>query len=84
MSIRLLFYAGIREALGRPAESLALPPGVNTLAKLRDHLSARGEPWLALSSTRSLRFAINQAMAGADAPIAAGDEIAVFPPLSGG
>ncbi len=84
MTLRLLFFAGVREALGRSAETVVVPPGVDTVAALRDHLAARGEPWSALGSERRLRFAVNRAMAAADTPLSDGDEVAVFPPVTGG
>ena len=51
---------------------------------LRDHLAARGGPWSALSTTKNLRVAVNQQMVGLDAAVKAGDEIAFFPPVTGG
>ena len=82
--IQVLYFAGLRERLGTPGESLPLPPGVATVAQLRDHLAARGEPWQALARMGNLRMAVNQDMAGADAPVADGDEVAFFPPVTGG
>jgi molybdopterin synthase sulfur carrier subunit len=51
---------------------------------LRDLLAARGEPWSALATTRNLRVAVNQQMVGFDAAVKAGDEVAFFPPVTGG
>ena len=84
MSVKILYFAGLREALGQSGESLALPAGVQTVGALRDHLAARGEPWQALVSMRNLRYAVNQAMVGAEAALAEGDEVAFFPPVTGG
>ena len=84
MSIRILYFASLREALGQGSEELALPAGIATLEGLRSHLAARGEPWAALARTKNLRAAINQSMAGAQAPVKDGDEIAFFPPVTGG
>lgn len=84
MQVRLLYFADAREALGRAEERLELPPGVATVGALREHLCARGGPW-ALLGRRGTRYAVNRALApGADAPIRDGDEIAVFPAMSGG
>ena len=47
-------------------------------------LVARGEPWPALAATKNLRVAVNQQMVGFDAAIKAGDEVAFFPPVTGG
>ncbi len=82
--IKLLYFAGLREALGVPAEALALPAGVDTVGTLRAHLAARGGSWQVFATSRSLRAAVNQAMAGMEAPVGSGDEVAFFPPVTGG
>ena len=82
--ITVLYFAGLRERLGTAQESLPLPPGIATVAQLRDHLAARGEPWQALAQMSNLRAAVNQDMATADAAIKDGDEVAFFPPVTGG
>jgi len=84
MTVKVLYFASLREALGRPAEDLALPAGVATVGALRAHLAARGENWQALGEGRNVRAAVNQRMVGADATVASGDEIAFFPPVTGG
>ena len=84
MNVRILFFAGLREALGTGSESLALPDGVGSVGALRDLLAARGEPWAALATTKNLRAAVNQQMVGLDAPLRPGDEVAFFPPVTGG
>ncbi len=82
--IRLLYFAGVREKIGRGAEEVALPDGVGHVAGLVDHLVARGEPWTALAECRNLRVAVNQTLVGNDAPVRDRDEIAFFPPVTGG
>lgn len=84
MTVKVLFFAGLREALGSGAESLPLPPGVATAGALRDHLAARGQAWAALASMKNLRVAVNQQMVGLDAAVKDGDEVAFFPPVTGG
>ena len=84
MSIKILYFASLRETLGCAEETLELPPGVGTVAALRNHLAARGAAWAALETHRNLRFAVNHKVTGADAPLAAGDEVAFFPPVTGG
>ena len=84
MSVNILFFAGLREALGTGSESLALPQGVTTAGALRDHLAARGEAWAALATMKNLRVAVNRQMVGLDAAVNSGDEVAFFPPVTGG
>ena len=84
MMVKILFFAGLREALGRGSESLELPAGAVTVGALRDTLVARGEAWAALAATKNLRVAVNQQMVGFDAAVKSGDEIAFFPPVTGG
>ena len=81
--IRVLFFAHLREALGA-GESLELGQGVDTVARLRDLLAARGDSWLTLAKTKNLRAAVNQTMVGFDTTIKDGDEVAFFPPVTGG
>ena len=82
MSVKVLYFASLKEALGIGSETLELPAGVNTVGGLRDWLASHGRDQLA--SARNLRCAVNQDMAGPDAVIRDGDEVAFFPPVTGG
>ena len=83
--ITLLYFARLRETLGIGKEQLALPAGVNTLRALRVHLAQRGEVWAReMAEGRNLRAAVNQTVAAVDAPVTDGDEVAFFPPVTGG
>jgi len=82
VSVKVLYFAGLKEALGMAGESVELPAGVTTVGALRDWLVAQGREKLA--SAKNLRCAVNQDMAGLDAPVREGDEIAFFPPVTGG
>jgi molybdopterin synthase sulfur carrier subunit len=84
MDIRLMYFASLRESLGQREEQLSLPAGVVTVGALRAHLAARGETWQRLAPGHNVRAAVNQTMAGDEAAIAAGDEVAFFPPVTGG
>lgn len=84
MSVKLLFFASLRERIGAGAEDLELPQGIDTVAALRAHLASRGEGWSALAEGRNLRAAVNHAMARGDTPVRDGDEVAFFPPVTGG
>ena len=85
MKVTVLFFAALREQLGHPREELELPAGVATVGALRDHLRTRGEPWAnVFAPNRPVRAAVNQDMVQPAASIKAGDEIAFFPPVTGG
>ena len=81
----MLYFAGLREKLGSAGEDLDLPTGVSSVEALRAHLAARGEAWRSALEVRSaLRVAVNQEMAHAATPVRPGDEVAFFPPVTGG
>lgn len=83
--ITVLYFARLREALGTGSEEIALPQSVSTLEGLRGLLVARGGAWSEeLATTRRLRAAVNQTVADGDTAIADGDEVAFFPPVTGG
>jgi molybdopterin synthase sulfur carrier subunit len=83
MKIRLLYFAAIREALGRDAETLETQAA--TLAGLRDELIARGGPYAAaLARGKAVRAALDQVMQSEDAALREGAEVAFFPPVTGG
>jgi molybdopterin synthase sulfur carrier subunit len=85
MQVTVLFFAGLREALGVSRESCKLPPGVGTPAQVRAWLRERGGTWAtALAEGRNVRTAVDQAMVPADAPLRDGAELAFFPPVTGG
>jgi len=84
MNIRLLFFASLREKLGVSAEDLALPGEVDTVGKLREFLARRGNDWVSITGDVRLRAAVNQRMAEAATPVRDGDEVAFFPPVTGG
>lgn len=85
MKVKVLYFAALREQLGTSAEEIELPPEVGTVAGLRAHLMARGGAWqAALAEGKLLRMAVNQDMARATSAIKRGDEIAFFPPVTGG
>lgn len=85
MKVKVLYFASVREKLGTGAEELDLPAGVATIASLRSHLRTRGGAWAdAMAEGKLLRAAVNQDMVQPAAAINAGDEIAFFPPVTGG
>ncbi|MEK6592593.1 MAG: molybdopterin converting factor subunit 1 [Pseudomonadota bacterium] len=83
--ITVLYFARLREALGTGSEQMALPAGVNNLEDLRASLATRGGAWAQeLAQGQSIRAAVNQDIAQDDTRVADGDEIAFFPPVTGG
>jgi sulfur-carrier protein len=81
--VNVLYFASLREAVGMGGESLELPPGVATVDAARALLVARGGPWAALTRP-TVRSAVNQSLVAGGAPLAEGDELAFFPPVTGG
>ena len=85
MKVKVLYFASVREKLGKDAEEIELPAGVATVASLRSHLRSRGGAWSeALAESRLLRTAVNQDMVQPTAAVKSGDEVAFFPPVTGG
>jgi sulfur-carrier protein len=83
--LRILYFAWLRERVGTAEEEVELPADIATVADLIAWLRARGPGFaVAFASTRTIRCAVNQSFAGPDAPVAAGDEVAFFPPVTGG
>ncbi|MDI6749454.1 MAG: molybdopterin converting factor subunit 1 [Pseudomonadota bacterium] len=81
MTLKVLYFASVSEAIGLTAETIDLPPGCATVGALRQKL---GERHGALLTTKNLRAAVNRQMCGWDTAISDGDEIAFFPPVTGG
>jgi molybdopterin synthase sulfur carrier subunit len=85
VKVKVLFFASLREQLGTSAEEVQLPADVSTVGGLRSHLMSRGGAWQTVFADRKLvRIAVNQDMAQPSAALKAGDEVAFFPPVTGG
>lgn len=83
--VTLLYFANLRESLGASREVVPLPAGTATVDRLVDHLRSRGTHWSeAFAPGRPWRVAVNQQMADAATPVKPGDEVAFFPPVTGG
>ena len=82
MNVTLLYFAVVRELVGKDEERVVLPPGVATVAALAAHLPTM-HPALD-RRLRYVRFARNEELAQDTDPIAEGDVIALIPPVAGG
>ncbi|WP_295400113.1 molybdopterin converting factor subunit 1 [uncultured Thiocystis sp.] len=83
--IKILYFARLRERLGCQEERLDLPAGVGTIADLLAHLRARGGLWAeALGEGERFMSAVNQEIVQPGTSIRDGDEVAFFPPVTGG
>jgi molybdopterin synthase sulfur carrier subunit len=84
-AVTILYFARLKEAFGRGSERLALPSSVATVGALREFLRARGGAWeVELAATKPVRVAVNQEMVAPLTPLNPGDEVAFFPPVTGG
>lgn len=83
--LTILYFAWLRERTGVSQEEIALPDGVRTVSALVDHLSGRSPGHAtAFQNRRTVRAAVNQEFADLSEPIQPGDEVAFFPPVTGG
>ncbi len=83
--MRVLYFAWVRSQIGKPAEEFAKPAGVETVGDLILWLTTRGAGYAAaFAKPAAIRAAINQDYVRHDHPIGADDEIALFPPVTGG
>ena len=83
--MKVLYFAWVRQKVGIAEEDVAPPPDVRDVAGLIAWLAARSPGHAAaFADPRQLRAAVNQDFATPDAPVAPGDEVAFFPPVTGG
>ena len=85
MNIKILYFARIKEAVNYSTEEIELPSTISTITALKNYLSLRGDNWANLFSGKQvIRAAINHELVDNLATIKAGDEVAFFPPVTGG
>lgn len=83
--VTILYFAGLRERLDCAREQVALPAGTPTVGTVVEQLRARNGHWSeAFAPGRDWRVAVNQQMADLSSPLKPGDEVAFFPPVTGG
>ena len=83
--MRILYFAWLRSRVGVAAEAVEPPPDVTTVQRLLDWLATRSPGHAAaLADRRVFRVAVNQDYVKPDAAVKPGDEVAIFPPVTGG
>jgi molybdopterin synthase sulfur carrier subunit len=83
--MRVLYFASLRTRAGTASEEVSPPAEVTTVGELMQWLAGRRPGFaLALAAPGAVRAAVNQDYAGLDDPVRPGDEVAFFPPVTGG
>jgi len=83
--MKVLYFAWVRNETGVDAEDVAPPAEVTTVGALLDWLADRSEGHAsALADRARIRVAVNQEFAAPEDPVTDGDEVAIFPPVTGG
>ena len=83
--MKALYFAWVRERIGKAEEELAPPPEVTTIGEMIAWMKTRGEEYAyAFENGRSIRAAIDRTHVKHEAPIAGAREVAFFPPMTGG
>jgi molybdopterin synthase sulfur carrier subunit len=83
--VKLVYFAWVRERIGRTEEEIVLPAAVATAGDLLDWLKARGPEYEhALAEPAAIRIAIDRVHARPETPLAGAGEVALFPPMTGG
>lgn len=83
--VTLLYFASLRESLGISREQVPLPSGNSTVSSLVEQLRNRDDRWAeAFAHGKPWKVAVNQRMGDFATPLKPGDEVAFFPPVTGG
>lgn len=83
--MKLLYFAWLRQKIGKAEESLDAPAEVTNVGQLLDWLETLGPNYAtALKERKAVKVAVNQDYVGLAHPVKAGDEVALFPPVTGG
>jgi sulfur-carrier protein len=85
VTLKVLYFAWVRERVGKAEEVIEPPAKVETVGELMTWLAGRGEQYAyAFENPKVIRTAIDKSHVRADARIAGAGEIAFFPPMTGG
>ena len=82
--MKILYFASLREELNCSQEDIEITSEIKTVDDLKKCIVARGKNWEVLGNSPNLRIAVNQELAGPDKTLVNSDEIAFFPPVTGG
>ncbi len=83
--MRLVYFASVREAVGLSSERRDVPENVGTIAQLVEYLALQSDAHAtAFRDPSRLRFALDQNMVAADTMLGDAQEVAIFPPVTGG
>ena len=83
--MKLLYFAWVRERIGKTEEEIALPSGIATVGELMEWLSGRGEEYAyAFENRKVIRAAIDHVHVKPETALSGAREIAFFPPMTGG
>lgn len=85
MTVKLVYFAWVRERIGKPEEEIVLPAGIDTVGVLMAHLVTLGEEYAhAFENAHLIRTAIDKVHVRHDHALTGAREIAFFPPMTGG
>ena len=85
MTLKVRYFAWVRERVGKPDEDVEVPAGVGTVGELMTWLSSRGEEYAhAFANPKVIRAAIDRVHVKPQTPLGQATEIAFFPPMTGG
>lgn len=83
--LKIQYFASLRESLGQHSEELTLPAQVQNVGQLARHLSqGRPKQWAALEDPARVLIAVNQTIVEREHPLQGSEEVAFFPPMTGG
>lgn len=83
--MKVLYFAWLRQRIGTGEEDVTPPKDITTAGALMDWLAAKGDGYAeAFKDTSAVKIAVNQTFGNRDTPVSENDEVAFFPPVTGG